>query len=421
MRSHAHPAGSCPRMSWQEWCSRGLPGEQLFAKPAEVMAQARQHLAATLMPSMHYPTKSDDFEDSYGIHTSNDIDWDWLMNVDDVDDIWSCNQHTYTYLADLNDLNCHVPLPASEHLWSEEQYSVAELVSMAMRIVEASRSITWDIWDQEQRTSAGTLNLTNLSVDSTSREAGAEACWNRPCGSIGVPLLDPHISTARFCCFEFTFAFCVSWERMMDSRRQKHSPVASQVAVAGVDTEHHRTLKLMKLSQKSQIAHDCAIVFIHCLGYPWIVLGQKQAAKEMQKWVEWDSCWVVEWHIEESGMTWYDMAWHHIMTQCKRRLYHHDCWHEVMQLSLSCTLHKCNQRCMDYGVIFVELQAMHYVDLFCIATWCYFDPYCKIGTRAFAKVPASSKYEDLGTGSKLKQVPSVPWGCMLPMGQSLGA
>ena len=55
---------------------------------------------------------------------------------------------------------------------------------------------------------------------------------------------------------------------MMDSRRQRHSPVASQVAVAGVDTEHHRTFKLMKLSQKSQIAHDCAIVFIHCLGCP---------------------------------------------------------------------------------------------------------------------------------------------------------
>ena len=84
-----------------------------------------------------------------------------------------------SYLADLNDLNCNVPLPASEHRWSEEQYSVAELVSMAMRIVEASRSITWDIWDQEQRTSAGTLNLTNLSVDSTSREAGAEACWKQ--------------------------------------------------------------------------------------------------------------------------------------------------------------------------------------------------------------------------------------------------
>ena len=117
---------------------------------------------------------------------SIEIDWWMLMNVDDVDDIWSCNQHTYTYLADLNDLNCHVPLPASEHLWSEEQYSVAELVSMAMRIVEASRSITWDIWDQEQRTSAGTLNLTNLSVDSTSREAGAEACWNRPCGSMWI-------------------------------------------------------------------------------------------------------------------------------------------------------------------------------------------------------------------------------------------
>ena len=39
-------------MSRQEWCSHGLPGEQLFAKPAEVMAQARELLAATLMPCL---------------------------------------------------------------------------------------------------------------------------------------------------------------------------------------------------------------------------------------------------------------------------------------------------------------------------------------------------------------------------------
>eukprot|EP00434_Breviolum_minutum_P039822 symbB.v1.2.035372.t1/scaffold4746.1/size59667/2 len=41
----------------EEWCSRGLPGEQLFAKPAEVMAQARERLASTLN-SMDLPHES---------------------------------------------------------------------------------------------------------------------------------------------------------------------------------------------------------------------------------------------------------------------------------------------------------------------------------------------------------------------------
>ena len=148
---------------------------------------------------------------------SIEIDWWMLM---DVDDIWSCNQHTYTYLADLNDLNCNVPLPAFEQRWSEEQYSVAELVSMAMRIVEASRSITWDIWDQSKELALGRwtspiCQWTQLRERLVLKHA--ETDHVDPCGSIGVPLLDPHISTARFCCFEFTFAFCVSWERMMDS------------------------------------------------------------------------------------------------------------------------------------------------------------------------------------------------------------
>ena len=39
---------------FQEWCSRGLPGEQLFAKPAEVMAQARERLASTLTRGLHF-------------------------------------------------------------------------------------------------------------------------------------------------------------------------------------------------------------------------------------------------------------------------------------------------------------------------------------------------------------------------------
>ena len=39
--------------SIQEWCSHGLPGEHLFAKPAEVMAEARERLRMTLSPWQH--------------------------------------------------------------------------------------------------------------------------------------------------------------------------------------------------------------------------------------------------------------------------------------------------------------------------------------------------------------------------------